>query len=93
MSQGSCTPVVVDGWGGAGDGCQTMVAALGVLGAIEDLLRQAFPEEWRSSAADEYTARIGDLLLHAGHLDEQLRTAQQRAADLAAAVAAARSEP
>ncbi|PYF99035.1 hypothetical protein SAMN05216184_10957 [Georgenia satyanarayanai] len=89
MSTSSCTPVVVEGWGGAGDGCASVVSAAGVLGAVEGTLRAAYPEQWHSPAADEFSARLGDLLLHTHRLGDLLATAQQRAAALAAAVAEA----
>ncbi|WP_152188782.1 hypothetical protein [Georgenia satyanarayanai] len=89
MSTSSCTPVVVDGWGGAGDGCASVMSAAGVLAAIEDTLRGAYPERWHSPAADEFAARLGDLLHHAHRLEELLATAQDRAAALSAAVAEA----
>lgn len=89
MSTSSCTPVVVDGWGGAGDGCASVVSAAGVLAAIEDTLRAAYPERWHSPAADEFSARLEDLLHHSSRLGDLLATAQERAAALAAAVAEA----
>lgn len=89
MSTSSCTPVVVEGWGGAGDGCASVVSAAGVLAAIADSLRAAYPEQWHSPAADEFAARLGDLLLHTHRLDELLAAARDRAAALSAAVAEA----
>ncbi|MBD8062106.1 hypothetical protein [Oceanitalea stevensii] len=89
MSTSSCTPVVVEGWGGAGEGCASVVSATGVLAAVEDTLRAAYPEQWHSPAADEFAARLGDLLHHAYRLGDLLATAQDRAARLAAAVAEA----
>ncbi|WP_413451789.1 hypothetical protein AA0Y32_14275 [Georgenia phoenicis] len=89
MSTSSCTPVVVDGWGGAGDGCANVASAVGVLAAVADTLRAAFPEQWHSPAADEFATRLGDLLHHTQRLEELLATAQDRAAALSAAVAEA----
>lgn len=85
----SCTPVVVDGWGGAGEGCVSVGDAQRVLAVVVDHLRGAFPEQWQSSAADEFTARLEDLLLHADRLGELLATARERAAEMSAAVARA----
>lgn len=89
----SCTPVVVDGWGGAGDGCAAVGDALRLVGVIEDALRGALPEQWQSAAADELTARLGELLVHAARLEDLVWTARQRAAELSAAVAATWAEP
>ncbi len=89
MSTTGCTPVAVEGWGGAGDGCEALAGALDVLGAVSDGLRAAFPGDWQSSAADEFAARLGDLLGHAACLEDLLHTARERADALAAAVAAA----
>jgi len=92
MSGSSCTPVVVDGWGGAGDGCDKVGVAGDVLGAIEDAVRAAFPDTWQSSAADELAARLTDLLRHAAALRGLLEAAQEEAVELSAAVALAWSE-
>ena len=93
MSTSSCTPVVVDGWGGAGDGCLAIETARGTLAVVEEAVRGSLPEHWQSSAAEEFTARVGELLAHAGRLGELVTAAHERAAALAAAVAVARSEP
>ncbi len=85
----TCTPVVVGGWGGAGDGCVAVDDAQRMLTVVEEHLRGAFPEQWQSTAADEFTARVEDLLRHAGHLGDLLATARERAAETAAAVAEA----
>ncbi|HLT84217.1 MAG TPA: hypothetical protein VKZ83_08300 [Phototrophicaceae bacterium] len=92
MDGSSCTPVVVDGWGGAGDGCFAVASAAEVLGAIEDAVRAAYPQVWQSGAAEEFAARLTDLLGHAAALRGLLGTAQERAAELAAAVADAWEE-
>ncbi|QDB80530.1 hypothetical protein FE251_14990 [Georgenia wutianyii] len=92
MSGSRCTPVVVDGWGGAGDGCVAVGTAGQVLGEIEDAVRAAFPEDWQSTAADEFRARLTDLLGLADGLRGLLETAQERAAALSAAVAVAWGE-
>lgn len=89
MSTTSCTPVAVDGWGGAGDGCVTVAGAADLLDAVEDTLRAAYPERWQASAADEYAARLTDLLHHTHLLAALIETARLRAAELAAVVAAA----
>lgn len=88
----SRTPGVA-GWGGAGDGCVAVDDALRLVGVVEDALRGALPEQWQSAAADECTARLGELLLHAALLEDLVRTARLRATELSAAVEAAWSEP
>lgn len=88
----SCTPVVVDGWGGAGDGCLATGTAVGAVEAITDLLRTTLPLHWQSSAADRYTERVEDLLRHCARLTELVEAAHQRMVEQSGAVAEARSE-
>ncbi|WP_454085537.1 hypothetical protein [Georgenia sp. Marseille-Q6866] len=78
--------------GRGGDGCANVASATGVLAAIEDTLRAAYPEQWRSPAADEFAARLGDLLHHAYRLGAPLAAARARPAARAAAAAEAWEE-
>lgn len=93
MTTSICPPVIFDGWGGASSGCATVAEAHAVLIAIEGAVRGAFPEQWRSSAADEFVSRLGDLLRHTDLLGALIVTAHERAADFAAAVELARGKP
>lgn len=61
MSRTSC-PVAVEGWGGAGDACGRARAALESVEHVLEVLRGAFPEEWRSRAADGYIERLEELI-------------------------------
>lgn len=92
MSASSCTPVVVDGWGGAGDGCEAVAGALGAVTYVQETLRACVPEQWQSTAADEFTARVSDLLGHCDRLVALVEDAHRRAVELAAAVQTARQE-
>lgn len=89
----SCTPVVVDGWGGAGDGCAATSVAVAAAGAITESLRTALPVYWQSTAADRYTERVTDLLRHCARLTELLETAHQRLVEQSAKVAQVRGAP
>lgn len=67
-------------------------AAAEVIEAARELLRGAFPEEWRSPAADGYGVRLLDALVHLGRAADAVDEAADRAAAYREAVAVAKAQ-
>ncbi|MEE6287120.1 hypothetical protein V2J52_05570 [Georgenia sp. MJ173] len=87
MTDLSCLPVAVDQWGGAGDACASAVDAIGALTEMQASLRAAFPEHWRSVAADGFADRLTELLVGCARVldavEEVYGLARQMAEDVA----------
>lgn len=89
LSDPSCPPVVVEGWGGAGDACVRAASAVEVLAYIQENLRAAFPQQWQSVAADGFVQRLTDLLIGAGRVLTAAELVRQLAQEMAEDVAVA----
>lgn len=91
MSATGC-PVAIEGWGGAGDACGRARAALESIEHVLATLRTAFPEQWRSRAADGYTDRLEELIAAAHRVRDAVAEVEDLARQLAADVAASYAE-